>query len=219
MCRRKSVSFFAHDPAHRLLPSAGDADGVEFTCGGCLIAGAGPRYRCATPGCGFTIHEACALRFPRSLKSALHPHHRLRRRQGSSSSSADAATAATHGVAGEGGCDVCGEDVKGACYGCTTCGVVLHPLCARMPGVARGAAGGAHPADHEVWLVRAASSSTTAPAARRSRWRRSARRAGGRWERGGTGAGRVVARSSTRGASCRRRSSAAAVKVKGRSPW
>ncbi|CAN6373147.1 unnamed protein product [Urochloa humidicola] len=164
MCRRKSVSFFAHDPAHRLLPSAGDAG--EFTCGGCLIAGAGPRYRCVTPGCGFTIHEACALRFPRSLKSALHPHHRLRRRQGSSSSSTDAATAATHGVAGEGGCDVCGEDVKGACYGCTTCGVVLHPLCAGMPGVARrGGGGGAHPADHEAWLVRAASSSTTAPAA------------------------------------------------------
>ncbi|CAL4982994.1 unnamed protein product [Urochloa decumbens] len=145
MCRSKSVSYFAHDPAHRLLPAAAAGDGgEEFTCGGCLVAGAGPRYRCATPGCSFTIHEACALRFPKSLKSTLHRQHRLKRRRESSAA---------------GVCDVCGEDVKGACYGCATCGVALHPLCARMPGVARG---GAHPAEHEAWLVRASSSTATA---------------------------------------------------------
>ncbi|CAD6256015.1 unnamed protein product [Miscanthus lutarioriparius] len=83
MCgTKKSVAYFAHDPAHRLLPAAVDGNddgGDEFTCGGCLVAGAGPRYRCAHPGCGFTIHEACARRFPRTLRSAVHPQHRLRR--------------------------------------------------------------------------------------------------------------------------------------------
>ncbi|CAL4986429.1 unnamed protein product [Urochloa decumbens] len=154
MCRSKSVSYFAHDPAHRLLPAAGDGGaGEEFTCGGCLVAGAGPRYRCATPGCGFTIHEACALRFPKSLKSTLHPQHRLKRRAASAAGA-------------DGGCDVCGEDVKGACYGCAACGIGVHPLCARMPGVARGnGAGGAHPAEHEAWLVRTSSSTAAAAAA------------------------------------------------------
>ncbi|CAO2149820.1 unnamed protein product [Urochloa humidicola] len=144
MCRSKSIAYFAHDPAHRLLPSTATVDDDEFTCGGCLVAGAGPRYRCVSPGCGFTIHEACALRFPRSLKSALHPQHRLRRRRETAG----------------GGCDVCGEDVKGGCYDCAACGVAVHPLCARMPSVVRGGGGGgadAHPADHEAWLGRAAS--------------------------------------------------------------
>ncbi|CAD6253055.1 unnamed protein product [Miscanthus lutarioriparius] len=127
-------AYFAHDPAHRLLPGATDSnDGDEFTCGGCLVAGAGPRYRCAHPGCGFTIHEACApRRFPRTLKSAVHPQHRLRRRE--------AATGEGEGAA---------------------CGVAVHPLCARMPASARGPA---HPGGgHEAWLVRVASPPATAP--------------------------------------------------------
>ncbi|CAD6256045.1 unnamed protein product [Miscanthus lutarioriparius] len=148
MCgTKKSAAYFAHDPAHRLLPAASDGDGnddSEFTCGGCLVAGAGPRYRCAHPGCGFTIHEACARRFPRTLKSAVHPRHRLMRQR-------EAATAA--GADGGCGCEVCGEGVKGACY---ACGVAVHPLWARMPASARGPA---HPGGgHEAWLVRVAAS-------------------------------------------------------------
>lgn len=154
MCgTKKSVAYFAHNPAHgRLLPAAGDGEGDVFACGGCLVAGAGLRYRCAHPGCGFTIHEACARRIPKTLRSAVHPQHRLRRRK-----------AAAEGADGDGGeCEVCGGGVKGACYACAACGVAMHPLCARMPGSARGPAhaGG----DHEAaWLVRVVSSSPPVP--------------------------------------------------------
>ncbi|XP_062183380.1 protein VACUOLELESS GAMETOPHYTES-like [Phragmites australis] len=153
MCRSKSVAYFAHDPTHRLLPAGDDGDGGEFTCHGCLVAGAGRRYRCGNPGCGFTLHEVCARRFPRTLKSAVHPQHRLRRRESATETETD-----DHGGGGGGGgcgfCEVCGEDVKGACYGCAACGVAVHPLCARLPGAARGPA---HPGGHEAWLVRASS--------------------------------------------------------------
>lgn len=143
MCgSKKSVANFAHDRAHRLLPIAG---GDDFTCGGCLVAGAGPRYRCAHPGCSFTVHEACARCSPRTLRSAVHPLHRLRRRE----------AAGADGSGGGGGCEVCSEAVERACYACVACGVAVHPLCARMPGSARGPA---HPDDgHEAWLVRVAS--------------------------------------------------------------
>ncbi|TVU23968.1 hypothetical protein EJB05_26360, partial [Eragrostis curvula] len=157
MCRKKSVSYFAYDPAHRLFPASSDGDGDDegagggkFTCDGCLVAGAGRRYRCSHPGCGFTIHEACARGFPRKLKSAVHPRHKLRRRVG-------AADDGVHGV-----CEVCGEDVKGVCYGCAACWVAVHPLCARMPGTARCAAhaGGGH----EAWLVRVAAAASSSAA-------------------------------------------------------
>lgn len=148
MCRRKSVAYFAHNPNHRLLPADADDDG-DFTCDGCLVAGAGRRYQCSYPGCGFKLHEVCALRFPKTLKSVFHSQHRLRRRE--------SAAGAQGGGAGS-RCEVCGEDVKGACYGCGACGgggggLVVHPLCVRLPPVARGSAS-AHPGDHDAWLVR-----------------------------------------------------------------
>ena len=144
MFRRRSVAYFTHDPSHRLL-LADAADG-EFTCDGCLVAGAGPRYLCGHSGCGFKLHEVCARRFPRSLKSVVHSKHRLKRRDS---------------AGGEGGrCEVCGEDVKGACYGCdagacATAAVVVHPLCVRLPPVARGPAA-AHPGGHDAWLIQKA---------------------------------------------------------------
>ncbi|KAG2629332.1 uncharacterized protein LOC120701515 [Panicum virgatum] len=141
MCGSRRVSYFAHEPGHWLRPAAGD-DGGGFTCDGCLVAGAGARYRCARGGCGFTLHEACARGFPRTLKSPVHPQHRLKRRKSASDG-------------GGGGCEVCGEDVKGACYACAACGIALHPLCARMPGKAQGAAHGGAVGGHEAWLVRA----------------------------------------------------------------
>lgn len=191
MCgSKKSVAYFAHDPAHRLLPAAGNNNdgGDEFTCGGCLVAGAGPRYRCAHPGCGFTIHEACALRCPRTLRSAVHPRHRLRRQR---------VAAAAAGADGDGGgeCEVCGEGVKGACYACAACGVAVHPLCARMPG---SACGPAHPGGgHEAWLVRVASSPPVPTPAlepdgdgkkKQQAAAGGVRRVGSPWARGGTGA-------------------------------
>lgn len=151
MCsRRRSVAYFAHD-SHRLLPADADDDG-EFTCDGCLVAGAGPRYLCGHPGCGFKLHEVCARSFPRTLKSIVHSQHRLKRRE-------SAAAAADHGAGGGNvRCEVCGEDVKGACYGCSagacaSATVVVHPLCVRLPPVARGPAA-AHPCGHDAWLVK-----------------------------------------------------------------
>ena len=88
----------------------------------------------AHPGCSFTVHEACARRSPRTLRSAVHPLHRLRRRE----------AAGADGSGGGGGCEVCSEAVERACYACVACGVAVHPLCARMPGSARGPA---HPDD------------------------------------------------------------------------
>ncbi|TVU24118.1 hypothetical protein EJB05_26516, partial [Eragrostis curvula] len=85
---------------------------------------------------------------PAGATSAATPD-KLRRRVGAAAADDDDGV---HGV-----CEVCGEDVKGAC------GVAVHPLCARMPGTARGAAhaGGGH----EAWLVRkSAASSSSAPA-------------------------------------------------------
>ncbi|KAF0894887.1 hypothetical protein E2562_004891 [Oryza meyeriana var. granulata] len=146
MClRRRSVTYFTHDAKHRLVEADApveDGDG-EFTCDCCLVAGAGLRYLCTHPGCAFKLHEACARRFPRSLKSVVHLEHRLKRD--------DIA------FAGAGGkCEVCGDDVKGACYGCAKCGgggIVVHPLCVHLPPVARGAAHG--DGAHDAWLVRA----------------------------------------------------------------
>uniref|UniRef100_A0ACD5X1F4 Uncharacterized protein n=1 Tax=Avena sativa TaxID=4498 RepID=A0ACD5X1F4_AVESA len=144
----RSVAYFAHDSSHRLLlaPDADD-DGGEFTCDGCQVVGAGPRYTCGHPGCGFKLHEVCARRFPRTLKSIVHPKHRLKRRESAGS--------------GGGRCEVCGEDVKGACYVCdaaacaSATAVVVHPLCVRLPPVARGSAA-AHPGGHDAWLVKKA---------------------------------------------------------------
>ncbi|KAF7063777.1 hypothetical protein CFC21_070267 [Triticum aestivum] len=192
MCsRRRSV---AHG-SHRLLPADADDDG-EFTCDGCLVAGAGPRYLCGHPVCGFKLHEVCARSFPRTLKSIVHSQHRLKRRES----------------AGDGNvrCEVCGEDVKGACYGCSAGGcasatVVVHPLCVRLPPVARGPAA-AHPCGHDAWLVKK-SDGGAAPASMcaASMWR------------GGTGAGRA-GWTCTRGASCRPRTSAAAARRRP-PPW
>ncbi|KAM3368221.1 hypothetical protein ACQJBY_016642 [Aegilops geniculata] len=196
MCnRRRSVAYFAHG-SHRLLPADADDDG-EFTCYGCLVAGAGPRYLCGHPGCGFKLHEVCARSFPRTLKSIVHSQHRLKRRE-------SAAAAADHGAGGGNvRCEVCGEDVKGACYGCSTgaCAsatVVVHPLCVRLPPVARGPAA-AHPCGHDAWLVKKSDGGAA------STWR------------GVTGAGRT-GWTCTRGASCRRRTSAAAARRRP-PPW
>ena len=148
---RRSVAYFAHDPKHRLLLADADDD-AEFSCDGCLVAGTGPRYLCGHSGCGFKLHEVCARRFPRSLKSIAHSKHRLKRRES---------------AAGQGGrCEVCGEDVKGACYGCdagacASAAVVVHPLCVRLPPVARGPAAG-HPAGHDAWLVQVNTSGAVA---------------------------------------------------------
>ncbi|XP_047087324.1 uncharacterized protein LOC124698990 [Lolium rigidum] len=147
--RRRSVAYFAHDPSHHRLLQAPDADDDgEFTCDGCQVVGAGPRYLCDHPGCGFKLHEVCARRFPRSLKSIVHSKHRLKRRESAGG--------------GDGSkCEVCEEDVKGACYGCdagacASAAVVVHPLCVHLPPVARGSAE-AHPGGHDSWLVQKAS--------------------------------------------------------------
>ncbi|KAM0842077.1 hypothetical protein ACQ4PT_058595 [Festuca glaucescens] len=79
--RRRSVAYFAHDPSHRLLLAPDADDDGEFTCDGCQVVGAGPRYLCDHPGCGFKLHEVCSRRFPRSLKSIVHSKHRLKRRE------------------------------------------------------------------------------------------------------------------------------------------
>ncbi|XP_040384505.1 uncharacterized protein LOC121055688 [Oryza brachyantha] len=134
MClRRRSVTYFTHDAKHRLVEA--DAGDGEFTCDGCVVAGAGLRYRCTRPGCLFQLHEACARRFPRAVKSVVHLEHRLKRYE---------------------------DAGAGACYGCAKCGcggggIVVHPLCVHLPPVARGPAhgGGAHSHEHEAWLVRA----------------------------------------------------------------
>jgi hypothetical protein len=120
--------------------------GLYSACGAgpTQVVGAGPRYLCDHTGCGFKLHEVCARRFPRSLKSIVHSKHRLKRRES---------------AGGEGGsrCEVCGEDVKGACYACdagacASAAVFVHPLCVRLPPVARGSAE-AHPGGHDAWLV------------------------------------------------------------------
>ncbi|CAN6363511.1 unnamed protein product [Urochloa humidicola] len=187
MCGSKSVSYFAHDPAHRLLPAAGD--GGEFTCGGCLVAGAGPRYRCGTPGCGFTIHEACALLFPRFLKSALHPQapaaaaalqlrRRRRRRVRRVRRGREGRVLRLRGLRNRPAPAVRADAGHGA-----------RRRRRSPPGRPRGVAG-LRVVVHGAGGVRGV------------------RAACGRVD---------AARSSTRGASCRRRSSAAA--VKGRGPW
>lgn len=202
MCRRKSVSYFTHNPNHRLVHGDAADDG-EFTCDGCLVAGAGRRYRCSYPGCGFKLHEVCALRFPKTLKSIVHSQHRLRRCESAA------------GVQGGGRCEVCGEDVKGACTAAAR--AVAGSSCTRSASACR------------LW-PRARSRCTPAattrgsssrrrrptPVARPLR-RRRARRAGVASGRGGTGAGRARW-TCTRGASCQRRTSAVAARHRWR-PW
>uniref|UniRef100_J3N9N3 DC1 domain-containing protein n=1 Tax=Oryza brachyantha TaxID=4533 RepID=J3N9N3_ORYBR len=94
MClRRRSVTYFTHDAKHRLVEA--DAGDGEFTCDGCVVAGAGLRYRCTRPGCLFQLHEACARRFPRAVKSVVHLEHRLKRYEDAGARHAPAATASS----------------------------------------------------------------------------------------------------------------------------
>ncbi|KAI3945769.1 hypothetical protein MKW98_023043 [Papaver atlanticum] len=79
----------------------------EFVCDGCSVEGSGARYHCKQ--CSFDLHEDCAT-CPGFLKSPIHPNHPLELIwEGAEKDHTQLRP-----------CDVCGDQVKGLFYKCSS---------------------------------------------------------------------------------------------------
>ncbi|KAL6541237.1 hypothetical protein OROHE_010945 [Orobanche hederae] len=103
----------------------------EFVCDACSIIGCGARYHCKQ--CTFDLHEDCAA-CPGQLNSYIHPNHPLERIW-------EGPEKDHHSHSRP--CDVCGDQVKGLFYKCSSGAAekrhddgrhyfFIHPSCSKL---------------------------------------------------------------------------------------